>query len=124
MYYQFMYYIYKYYHLNLAYTKYRKMIYHCKTTYYIHENHFWNSYLHEYNFSVTCSPSGSTIPPNLLCYRSFEVYLYVFSFAALHFRQVSVDSGLVNCKIQVSGKTTKTTPMVEIYNLTVLSLSQ
>jgi len=40
-----------------------------------------------------------TIPPNLHCYRSFEVYLYVFSFAASHFRQVSVDSGLVNCKI-------------------------
>jgi len=50
--------------------------------------------LHEYNFSVICYPSGLTIPPNLLCYRCFEVYLYVLSFAASHFRQVSADSGL------------------------------
>jgi len=45
--------------------------------------------LHEYNFSVICYPSGLTIPPNLLCYRSFEVYLYVISFAASHFRRTS-----------------------------------
>jgi len=25
-------------------------------------------------FSVICYPSGLTIPPDLLCYRSFEVY--------------------------------------------------
>jgi len=61
--------------------------------------------LYEYNFSVLCYPSGLTIPPNLLCYRSFEVYLYVFSFAASHFRQVSVDFGLVNCKFRLKVNT-------------------
>jgi len=44
----------KNYHLNLAYTKYRKMIYHCKTTCCIHNNHFRNSSFYEYNFSVIC----------------------------------------------------------------------
>ena len=40
-------------------------------------------------FSVICYPSGFTIPPNLPCYRSFEVYLYDFSFDASHIRRTS-----------------------------------